>query len=713
MLVTTYALAQHTLNVSVKDKKGKEPMPGVVVHITGTAIGNVTDERGFSVLNGIPGGKQEVSFRIQGFKGQTDTVAIPYGGDTLAVYMEEDEEELEETVVSATRSSRTINDIPTRVETISGEELDEKANMKPGDIRMVLAESTGIQTLQTSATSANSSIRIQGMDGRYTQILKDGLPLYAGFAGGLGLLQTPPLNLKRVEIIKGASSTLYGGGAIAGLVNLVSKTPKEERELRFMLNGTSGKGLDVNGYYGQKFGKAGLTIYGAYDANAAYAPAGQVFTAIPKFTRYTFSPKLFLYLSPKTELSVGINTSFEDRVGGDIKYITGAGDTANTYYERNKTERVSSELELSHKFSAANMLKVKNSVSKFHRYILSPATEFDGNQTSSFTEISYASVKEKNELVGGINLFTDAFSEKQLMPVPLRNYHLVTAGAFFQHTHNFNKHLILEAGMRGDHVFNYGFVLLPRLSLLYKANEKLSSRLGGGMGYKAPTIFTEETERILYNFVLPINADNKLERSYGGNWDANYKTSLADGAIRLSINQLFFYTRVYNPLVLGYYRTAPYSILINQEAHIDAKGAETNVKLSYKDFKLFLGYTYTHSHLHSNGIAYETPLTPRHRTNSVLMYEVDEKWKIGLEAYYFSPVKLSDGTTGRDYWLCGAMAERIWKHFSVFINFENILDSRQTRFGQVNIGTQHNPYFRDLYAPLEGFIVNGGIKLAL
>jgi len=124
--------------------------------------------------------------------------------------------------------------------------------MRPGDIRMMLNESTGIQTQQVSATSANSSIRIQGLDGRYTQILKDGFPMYAGFSGGLGLLQTPPLDLRQVEIIKGSSSTLYGGGAIAGLINLISKVPTAERELRFLVNGTSAGGLDVNGFYGQR-----------------------------------------------------------------------------------------------------------------------------------------------------------------------------------------------------------------------------------------------------------------------------------------------------------------------------------------------------------------------------------------------------------------------------------------------------------------------------
>ena len=76
---------------------------------------------------------------------------------------------------------------------------------------------------------------IQGLDGRYTQILKDGFPIYSGASSGLGLLQIPPLDLKQVEVIKGSASTLYGGGAIAGLVNLISKTPTQERDLRFQI----------------------------------------------------------------------------------------------------------------------------------------------------------------------------------------------------------------------------------------------------------------------------------------------------------------------------------------------------------------------------------------------------------------------------------------------------------------------------------------------
>ncbi len=708
------ASAQNSFSVYIKDGKTKESVPGATANIQGTTNGNSTDVEGLVTLQGIANGKQIIIYKAIGYKAKFDTLIFPLATtDTNTIFMDGTEAELDEVTVSTTRSTRTIQDIPTRVEVIGGEELDEKGNMKPGDIRMMLSESTGIQTLQTSATSGNSSIRIEGLDGRYTQILKDGFPLYAGFSGGLGLLQTPPLDLKQVEIIKGSSSTLYGGGAIAGLINLISKTPKEERELRFLVNGTSALGLDINGYYGQRFGKIGFTIFAAYNSNAPYDPAGIGLTAIPKFERYTFNPKLFFYLDKKTDLIFGLNTTVEKRLGGDIQYIKGTGDNIHSYYEDNNTQRYSSQLEVKHRFSDQVSLSIKNSIDLFDRVINTPGYKFDGSQTSSFTEASYSRHEDKTEWVGGANVFTDGFSEQKLTNIPLRNYTQTTIGGFIQNTWDISHKIILESGLRSDYIENYGWALLPRVSLLYKINNQLTSRLGGGLGYKTPTIFTEESERIQYRNVLPISADsNKLEKSYGANWDVNYRTSFADGAISFSVNQLFFYTRLNDPLLLTPIGTDLYQFK-NVAAHIDAQGAETNIKLGYKNFKLYLGYTYTYSYIHDGSNVNETPLTPRHHTNSVLTYEIENKLKLGLEAYYYSPQKLSDGSTGRDYWLCGFMAERAWKKFSLFINFENFLDTRQTRFGTIYTGTITNPTFKDIYAPLDGFVANGGIKINL
>lgn len=705
-------MAQNILTAIIKDADSREILSGATVLLAGTKTGVKADENGVVTIADIPNGKQSLSFHFVGYREHTETLTFPRSNDTLLILLEAAEEEMEEVVISSTRSTRTIQNIPTRVEFIGGEELEEKGNMKPGDIRMMLNESTGIQTQQVSATSANSSIRIQGLDGRYTQILKDGFPLYAGFSGGLGLLQTPPLDLKQVEVIKGASSTLYGGGAIAGLVNLISRVPTEKRDLRFLINGTSAGGLDINGFYGQKFEKVGVTVFASRNSNKPYDPSNTGFTAIPKTERYVFNPKLFVYLSPTTKMNFGVNTIFEDRTGGDIQYIKGKGDSIHSYFEKNKSNRFSTQFSLEHQFDKTSSLFVKNSLNNFNRTITIPDYTFDGKQWSTYSEITYNNNREKADWITGLNIYTDNFKEYSKDNFAKRNYDQNTIGGFIQNTWRANDWLQMETGVRGDYVIDYGFVFLPRISALFKIFPQFTSRLGGGFGYKTPTIFTEETERIQFQSVLPISPDaNKLEKSYGANFDMNYRTSLF-GKVNVSINQLFFYTRINDPLLM---ENAPGNLyqLINAAGYVDTKGWETNVKLGYGDFKLFIGYTFTDAQLNEKGRKRENPLTARHRLNNVLMYEIEDKWKIGLEAYYYSRQALNDGTSGKPYWICGFMAEKIWERFSLFVNFENFTDTRQTRFDSIYTGTVSHPAFRDIYAPLDGFVVNGGLKLKL
>ena len=713
LLGTMKVYSQNTYKAIIKDSKTREPLIGVTAKIAGSITGIFSNQNGYIQINNIPDGIQTIKFSYVGYDTRTDTITFPSSADTTEVLLNNASEEIKEVVITSTRSSRTIQNIPSRVEFIGAEELEEKANMKPGDIRMMLSESTGIQTQQTSATSANSSIRIQGLDGRYTQILKDGFPLYSGASSGLGLLQTPPLDLKQVEIIKGSASTLYGGGAIAGLVNLISKIPAEERELRFHLNGTSASGLDINGFYSQRLNqKIGLTVFASRNSNAPYDPAKIDLTAIPKFERYNFNPKLFIYFNDKTKFDFGINTAFENRIGGDIHYIEGDHIEGHTYFEKNKTQRISSQLSMHHIINDKSQVNIRNSYNYFDREITIPGYEFNGIQNSTFTEATYSYNGLKAEWVLGGNLLTDDFKEQPATSAILRNYNQTTMGAFIQNTVKANNRIDIETGLRGDYVVDYGFVLLPRVSALFKINTKLSSRIGGGLGYKTPTIFTEESERIQYKSVLPISsAINKLEKSYGANWDVNYKTSIGD-KLTFSLNQLFFYTFLNNPLILTPATGSSYQFQ-NINGYVDTRGAETNVKFGYEDFKLFLGYTYTDALLHAGDVKTQNPLTPKHRVNSVLMYEAEDKWKIGVEAYYFGKQQLNTGDTGRSYWTTGFMAEKLWERVSLYINFENFLDTRQTKFESIYTGTLTNPVFKDIYAPLDGFVVNGGLKIRL
>lgn len=703
---TTYA--QHTLTLSIKNSEDKTPLAGATATIVSLNKTTVADSLGMASFANIAAGSYQIKVSFVGLAEQEVTVQVPQTDSaTLEVFLEEGEEHEEEVVIRATRISRTIANIPTRVEVISGEELVEKGNMKPGDIRMLLNESTGIQTQQTSATSFNAGIRIQGLEGRYTQMLRDGYPLYSGFSGGLSILQIAPLDLQQVEVIKGAASTLYGGGAIAGLVNLVSKTPVNEREISFLANGTSAGGLDLSGFYRQRYGKAGLTLFASRNSNKAFDPADIGLTAIPKFERYTINPRLFLY-GKNTTADFGVTYIKEDRTGGSIDYIKNGG---TGFFEKNNTDRTTTQVGVAHRLNEHSSLQFKNSYSRFDRVISIPTYTFDALQQSSFSELTWNRNGQKADWVVGVNVLTDDLEEQGQTTDLKRDYRYNTFGVFVQNAWSISDKFVLETGLRGDYVSDYGFELLPRVSAMIRVSPKLTTRIGGGFGYKTSTIFTEEVERIQFQKILPIDINNsKNERSVGGNWDVNYRTNFGD--VGFSLNHLFFYTRLNHPLVLV---PAPGGKVQfqNSTGHLDTKGMETNLRLTYGNFKLFVGYTYTDANTHYTSNKEWLPLTARHRLNNVLMYEIEDKLKIGLEAYSFSKQRLNDGTFGKPYWITGFMVEKLWEKFSVFINFENFTNTRQSKFDAIYTGSINNPIFRDIYAPVEGFVVNGGIKIRL
>ncbi len=706
--------AQQTLHIKITGGENKTPIAASIL-LKGTGKGYSADTSGIASVSFPSNGEYTLVATAVGYEGKETKITIPYTSDTLEIELESREHEMAEVVVQSTRTSRTIANVPTRVETIELEEIDEKNNMRPANVAMLLHESTGIQVQQTSATSGNASIRIQGLDGRYTQLLKDGFANFGNFSSGLSVLEIPPLDLKQVEIIKGPASPLFGGGAIAGVVNFISKTPRAKPEYSFILNQSNIGQSNIGGFASGRGKKVGYTMLALYNKTNAYDVDKDDFTEVPKSNEYTLHPKLFIYPNETTTITLGNSLTSGERTGGDIQVIKGKSDATHQYFEKNKTLRNISTFELDKKLGDRKRFVAKQSFSVFDRTIDIPAYTFAGVNYNGYTDVSYLTNGNKHSLVVGGNFIYDKFNEKDKSSSN-RDNTLRTGGLYSQHTWDATDKIKLESGLRVD-VANYRNAIysktevfvLPRVSLLVKYSPQWSSRIGAGMGYKTPTLFTEETETIQYQNVDQLN-NVKSEKSYGGTADVNFRTNITDD-LAFTFNHMFFYTWINTPLVLENYATNNYRF-VNASEPVQSAGFETNARFIFKDnFKLFLGYTFTDTkakYLSGNQFL---PLVPRNKLNTALIYEKEGVIKLGLEGYFTGRQYLSNGTHTPSFSEFGFMAEKIFKRFSLFANLENFTDTRQSKYKNVVNGSHLNPTFDEIWTHTEGFVVNGGIKL--
>ena len=444
------ATAQNSITAIIKDSKTLQPLNGASVILNIANSGNRTDSNGIVKLDNIANGKQTILFSFTGYETIIKHFVFPLGNThEVIILLSAAEEEMEEVLVQSTRTSRTINNTATRVETIDGEELDEKNNMRPANVSMLLHESTGLQVQQTSATSGNASIRVQGLDGRYTQLLKDGYPNYGNFASGLSILEIPPLDLKQVEVIKGPASTLYGGGAIAGVINFVSKMPKEKLEADFLFNQSHIGQTNIGTYISQKKGKFGFSFLGQVNFQKAYDVDKDDFSELPKNKNFTINPRLFFYPTPSLSIMLGNSYTQGTSIGGDMELIKANPSALHTYFEKNKTVRNTTTLEIDKKFASGNKLKFKQSLGLFDRVITLPAYTFSGFNTNSFTDLSLLITKQKHTVISGLNVVFDKFNHRSSGVLQSQS---TAGGLYVQDTWDLSKKIILESGLRVDYL---------------------------------------------------------------------------------------------------------------------------------------------------------------------------------------------------------------------------------------------------------------------
>ncbi|MBI4552258.1 MAG: TonB-dependent receptor [Candidatus Latescibacteria bacterium] len=706
------------LSGTVKDAQTQEPLIGASAQLKGTRYGTTANQAGVFAIHNLSSGRYVLRVSFIGYAAYDTTVNLDRADSLhLAILLTPLSVEAEEIVVTGTRTSRSIADVPVRVEAIPQEEVEEKLLMTPASVAMLLNESTGMRVQTTSATSSTANLRIQGLSGRYTQMLIDGIPSLGGLSAGFSLTQLPPLNLRQVEVVKGATSALYGPDAIAGVVNFLTKEPRKAPELTALLNGTTQRGFDAAAFYSQKFKKAGLTLLTSRNTQPRFDVDGDGFSDIAEYTRWTLVPKLLYDFSHTVRGGFSSGVSVEDRLGGAASAPRSAVGTDAPYLERIQSTRLQANTWLTWNVSPSRSISSRFAGMRLTRDDVYGSTPFNARQTVLYADVQYAADQGRHRWLAGAALNADAVADRTPGLLTSRGYRFHAPGVFAQDEVRLAARWILLVSGRADRHNRFGTFFTPRLSLMHRPTDALTIRLGGGTGFKAPTIFVEEAEEMGFRQVRPLQ-QVRAERSQSGSFDANWR-GLA-GPLVARLNAALYLTRLQHAVTADEDSLASDVVLLrNTTGATLARGGELSAQLTYGEMKLSVGYTYLKTSQTDRGRTEELSLNPRNTFGAVLVWESETAgMKAGLEAYWTDSQRVERNPFRQRspaYWVTGAILEKRFGMIRLFANFENIFDTRQTRTEPIILGDPQQGRVRVLpvYAPLEGRVINGGVRVVL
>jgi outer membrane receptor for ferrienterochelin and colicins len=704
ILSSASLLAQPRPTLIVTVAADRKPVAGIDVRAGESRV--KTADNGEAAFD-LPPGIYEITVTSAKHVPASATATVAAAAPTrVTIELEPLPEIEEEILVSATRSETRLKDQALRVEVIDREEIEEKALMTPGSVAMLLGETSGLRVQTTAPSLGAANVRIQGLRGRYAQLIADGLPLYGAQGDSFSLLQVPPLDLGQVEVIKGVASALYGASALGGVINLVSRRPREpEREL--LLNRTSQEGTDVTAWLARPTsGRWSWTLLGGYHAQERQDLDDDGWADIPSFDRGLLRPRVFYDDKKGRTLFLTGSVMAEERSGGTIgSAVTPEG---LPFVEELGTRHADAGIMTRWLTPGGRVVALRGSVMRQSRDRRFGESSERGVRMTSFGEASLAGVRGRHTWVGGVALQHDAFDLRQL---PHFDYRFTTVSIFAQDEVTLRPAVSLAVSARADVHSEYGVLATPRLSLLARPDEGWTIRLSAGTGAFSPTPFTEETDETGLSRMLPLG-DLQAERAVGMSFDVTRSLGPVE------VTGTVFGSVLSHPLQRRDV-SADRVELFNAPESTRTWGTELIGRYRIEGFVFMATHGWTHSNEldPDTVVRREVPLTPRHAASVNAIWEGEGWGRFGIEAYYTGRQALEDNpyrAEGRRYWLLGMLAERRWKSARFFINAENLFDVRQTKHDPLILPSRlpDGRWTVDAWGPLDGRVVNGGVRVA-
>lgn len=570
----------------VLDEKG-EHLPFVNISIEGTILGTVTDHDGHFMLKGIPAEEVNVKVQYIGYKTQVQSVKIVKGEKTDVHFtLEEDLLGLDEVVVTADRTVKNRREASTIVNTLTPQifEFTQSTTFGEG-----LNFTPGLRMEDNCQNCGFSQVRMNGMEGPYSQILINSRPIFSGLAGVYGLELIPFNMIDRIEVMRGGGSALYGSNAIAGTINMILKDPISNSYEIGSSSSWTGYGLKDRGNIApdnsismntsliSRDNKTGLALYGFWRDREPFDANNDNFSEIAKLENTTFGGRFFQRLGVRNKISVDFFNIREDRRGGDsFDKLNHEANTSEALQHKITTGAVTYD----QFFRTNDMWSVYVSGQYVDRnsYYGAEKSLKDYGKTTDFTYTLgtqyLASFENSSNLTVGIENISSNLNDQKLGYADFENATMTngewviphtentlvadqesnTLGVFAQYEKTFNK-FSASLGARYDHYKisdkthkgndKDGNVFSPRITLKYDILSELQARVSYSQGYRAPQVFDEDLhiETSGAKQIIHKNDVNlKQEKSYSYMASLDYNKRIGDTYVNFLIEG--FYTKL-------------------------------------------------------------------------------------------------------------------------------------------------------------------------
>lgn len=579
-------MAQDVAFTGMVSSRGK-PVEFAHVVLKETSQGATADEVGRFNFNVFPG-RYTLQVSSVGYKTFTKVVTVGSAYEPLVIELEEDAGTLDEIVITGTMREVTKLQSPIPVEVYSPVLF--RKNPTP-NIFESLNLINGVQPQVNCNVCNTGDIHINGLEGPYTMVLIDGMPIVSSLSTVYGLSGIPNSLVKRIEVVKGPASTLYGSEAVGGLINIITVEPAGATTVHADVYGTSVGEFNADVATAFKLGKlSSLLGINAFTYQQLRDINNDNFTDLPLQQRYSLFNKWSMPLRGGKNASLAWRYFNEDRWGGELLWTKAYRGTDVYYGESINTNR----WEVIGYYPLADKLGFDYSYNYHHQDSYYGTVKYLARQHVAFTQLRWNHTAGKHNLLAGAPFRymcyddnTPGTGDEDGMNTPSITW---LPGIFLQDEWNLSRAVSLLTGLRYDHHNIHGSILTPRISLKYSPGQSSVFRLTGGNGYRVVNLFTEDHAALTGSREVVILNELKPEQSWNVNLNYSRHVSFASGFVMFDGS--LFYTYFTNKIV-GDFLTDPDKIIYdNLDGHSISKGVTLNADAQFiNGFKAMLGVT--------------------------------------------------------------------------------------------------------------------------